>query len=151
MRCIHQKATLFFYSARVHWRWHLAKSSLFFFITGVRCGFCAGLWDFCPNSLLRRLDTVLERIAVPFKRKIAWIFLQKLFGERITICHIEQSSFGHCLLWITRPFPVTKRAIRIWWQQCPFLCILLHVNNYLCPLNLCQRRFCAHCMDVEMT
>ena len=29
----------FFQSARVQWRWRLVKSSLFFFISGVRCGF----------------------------------------------------------------------------------------------------------------
>ena len=45
----------FLHSARVQGRWRLAKSSLFFFITGVRCGFRAGLWDFSYNSLLRRL------------------------------------------------------------------------------------------------
>ena len=36
-------------------------------ITSVRCGFHAGLWDFSSNSLPRRLEIVLERIAVPFK------------------------------------------------------------------------------------
>ena len=29
----------------------------------VKCGFRAGLWDFSPNSLPRRLEAVLELIA----------------------------------------------------------------------------------------
>ena len=33
-------------SARVQWRCRLAKSSLFFFNTGVRCGFRTDLWYF---------------------------------------------------------------------------------------------------------
>ena len=45
-------------------------------------------------SLLRRLETVLERIAVLFKHKIARHFLLELFDDRITICLIEQSSLG---------------------------------------------------------
>ena len=44
------------------------------------------------NSLLKHLETVLELIDVPFKHKIANIFLQELFNKRITICLIEQSS-----------------------------------------------------------
>ena len=56
----------------------------------VSCFFRTGLWDFSPNSLLRRLKTVLEFIAVPFKHKIAWISLQELFGEqpslRVVFC-----------------------------------------------------------------
>ena len=39
--------------------------SLFFH----HCGFRAGLCDFSPNSLLRRLETVLELIAVPLSAK----------------------------------------------------------------------------------
>ena len=66
----------------------------FFLITGVMCGFRAGLWEFSPNYLLRRLDTVLEVTAVFFKRKIARIILQELFGEHITICLIERASLG---------------------------------------------------------
>ena len=42
----------FFHSARVEWRWRLAKPFSFFFISGVRCGFHDGLWDFSPSSLL---------------------------------------------------------------------------------------------------
>ena len=48
--------------------------------TGFRCGFRTGLWDLSPNSLLRRVETVLHLIAVPFKRKIAQMFMQDLFG-----------------------------------------------------------------------
>ena len=63
--------------------------SIFFFsfINGVRCGVLAGMWEFSLHSLL-------EVIAVPFKRKTARIFLQGLFGERLTICLIERSSMG---------------------------------------------------------
>ena len=50
--------------------------------------------DFSPNSLLRRLETVLGLTAVPFKRKIARVFFQELFGERSIICLIERSSLG---------------------------------------------------------
>ena len=64
----------FFYSARIQWRWHLAKFSLFFFIIGIRGGFRASRWDFSPNYFLRRLETMLKLIAVHFKRKIARIF-----------------------------------------------------------------------------
>ena len=52
--------------------------------------FSSSLCDFIPG--LRRLETVLEIIAVHFKRKITRIFLQELFGVRITICLIERSS-----------------------------------------------------------
>ena len=38
--------------------------------SGGRCGFCAGLWDFSQNSLLKHIKTVLELIAVPLKHKI---------------------------------------------------------------------------------
>ena len=41
--------------------------------------------DFSSNSLLRHFETVLELFAVRFKRKIARMFLQELFGEPITI------------------------------------------------------------------
>ena len=44
--CISQKTTLSSTQG---------ETSLFFFITGVWCGFCAGLWDSSPNSLLRHL------------------------------------------------------------------------------------------------
>ena len=66
-----------------------------FFINGVRCGVLAGMWEFSLHSLLIRLETVLEVIAVPFKRKTARIFLQGLFGERLTICLIERSSLAY--------------------------------------------------------
>ena len=66
----------FFHSAKFQWRWRLAKSSLFFFITR------AGLWNFSPNSLLRRLETVLKLIAVPFKRKIALMSHWAVFPGR---------------------------------------------------------------------
>ena len=36
-----------------------AKSSLVFFITGVRCDFHASLWDLSQNSLLKCLEIVL--------------------------------------------------------------------------------------------
>ena len=71
------KKNLCIHSARVQWWWCLAKSSLFFFINGVRCGFCTGLLEFGSNSLLRHLKTVVERIAVLFTCKIAQIFLQE--------------------------------------------------------------------------
>ena len=61
-------------------------------VSGVALLSC--LWDFSPTSLLRRLEIVLERIAVPFKRKIARMFLFELFGEHITICLTERSSMG---------------------------------------------------------
>ena len=48
------------------------KVSLFLFFTGVMCGLRAGLWDFSPMSLLRRLETV------SFKHNIAQIFLQEI-------------------------------------------------------------------------
>ena len=63
----------------------------------------AGLWNFSPNSLLRRLETVLEPIAVPFKRKISRIILRDLFGERITVRLIEWSSLG--VVFRERPEP----------------------------------------------
>ena len=44
--------------------------------------------------VLRRLETVLERIALPFKRKIAQVFLHELFGEHSTFCLIDWSSLG---------------------------------------------------------
>ena len=62
--------------------------------TGVRCGCRAGRWHFSPRSLLRRLETVQELIAVPFKRKPARIYTQGLFGERIRYYLIEWSSLG---------------------------------------------------------
>jgi len=55
--------------------------SLFFFITRVRCGFCAELGDFSPNSLIRRYETVLECTVVPFR-----VFLQQLFCQTFS-CH----------------------------------------------------------------
>ena len=69
------------------WRWRLTKSSLSFFITGVRCGIRTGLWHFSRNSLF---ETVQERIAASFKHKITGTFLHELFGG---------------LSWTTRPFP----------------------------------------------
>ena len=44
------------------------------------------------HYLLKRLEIELGRIVVYFKRKIAWVILQEIFGERITICFIERSS-----------------------------------------------------------
>ena len=71
------------------------KPSLIFFVIGFKCGFRAGLWDFSPKSLLKRLETVLEPIAVPSKHKIKRIFLQELFCERITV---SLSGLSYCSL-----------------------------------------------------
>ena len=56
---IRQKTTLF-HSVIVQWDWRQAKSSLPFFIIGIRYGFSAGLWDLSQNYLLRRIEIVLE-------------------------------------------------------------------------------------------
>ena len=76
----------------IHTNLHFSQSSRFSLITGVRCGFRAGLRDFSPNCMPKRLERVVELIVVPFKRLIARIFLQELFGESITICLIEGTS-----------------------------------------------------------
>ena len=66
---VHSSKTTFFNSAKSPMAMTSGNIQAFFFsffITGVRCLFCAGLWDFSPNSLMRRLETVLELIAVHF-------------------------------------------------------------------------------------
>ena len=71
----------------------------------------AGLWDFSPNFFMRRLETVLETIAVPLKHKIA------LFSCTTSLANalLSHSAVfpGHNLLWTTRLFPVMKRATSI--------------------------------------
>ena len=37
---------------------------------------------------------MLDLIAVPFKRKMASVYLQELFDERINSCLIKRSSLG---------------------------------------------------------
>ena len=131
----------------------MTKSSLFFFITGVRCGSHATLWNFSPNSLLRRLETVLELIAVPFKRKIAQLFLQELTGERITVCLIEQSSLGVIFrepdIFLLRNEPSALNLTTA-------LCTAVLEQHNLAEMSLsvyrspCERLLFAHCMDLEM-
>ena len=72
---------------------------VFFFITGVRCGFRTGMFDFCPRYFRRRLETVLELTAVPFNCIVARILLQELFGEHITISLgivFRETCHQHC-------------------------------------------------------
>ena len=96
--------------------------------------------DFNPSYLLRRLETVLELIAVPFKRKLARVFLQALFGACITVCLTERSSLGVVLrgrpdvfLSGNLPSALNLTTCTAVLEQrnlaaCPFLCILLHVK-----------------------
>ena len=58
---------------------------VFFYITGVRCDFIAGLWDFSPNVLLRL-------IVVRFKFKIEVFLVGALW--RAHDCLAERSSLG---------------------------------------------------------
>ena len=77
----------------------LSKSPVSFPVSLVSdVAFKPALRDFSPNTLLRRLETVLAMIAERFKRNIERIVLQKLFIERINICPIERSSLGVVLL-----------------------------------------------------
>ena len=75
-----------FHSAKVQWRWRLTKSSLLFSITGVRCGFRANSVQILYRDVSKQCWNLL--------RKIARIFLQELFGQRITFCLIERSTLG---------------------------------------------------------
>jgi len=66
----------------------------FFFNTGVSYDFGAGLWDFSQNSLLRRLDTVLELFTVPFKRKLPTIFLMSHLACMWGTCLMSHQSLS---------------------------------------------------------
>ena len=105
------------------------------------------------NSLLERLETVLEPIALPYKRKIARMVL--LF---FTLCFIDRCS----LPCTTRPFLVIKRviALNLTIALCTavlehFLCILIRVKQLFVsfellskttfyPLNGCKDKWPKH-------
>ena len=90
---------------------------------------------------------MLELIAVPFKRKIAWVFLQELFGRRITLCLIEQSSLG--VIFRGRPDLFLSRNVPSELNITIVLCIAVldHRNLAAMPLSVypypCKVIICA--------
>ena len=105
-----------------------------------------------PNCSPRGLETVLERIAVPLKRKFAQVFLQELFDERIYFCLVERSSLGVVFPW-PRHFLVMNLMITL----CTAIVeqhnrAAMSLTAYsVCALRTSQRQFeCVHCMDLEI-
>ena len=70
----------------------LAKSRCFFFIVLVKRRFLADLHHFSPNSKHNLRWIVLVLTAVPVSINLAWTFLEKLVGERVTTWCIRRSS-----------------------------------------------------------
>ena len=163
--CIHQKTTLsstqrepICYDA-----WQSPVS--FFFITSVRCRFLAGLLNFTTNYLPIRLKTILELIDVHFKLKIAWMFVQDLFGERITVCFTERyflvvvfrgrpDEFQYWIVPSTLNLTIALCTAVLEQNNSAATSLSLHpfpCKVTMCVLWTCQRWSFAHCMGVEMS
>ena len=82
-----------------------------------------------PNSLLRRLETVLALIAESFKRKIGRSF----FGDRITICFTE----WFCLDVVPSALNLTTAMCTAVWEQRHSAAMTLSVYPSPCKVTRC--------------
>ena len=103
----------------------------------------------------RRLATVLERTALPFKRNVAQLFFYSSSLESTLVSVSLSGPPWAWSSWTTRPFPIRKCAIRIEFDdgnvhlylratQCSSSvpsCDFSPCKVYLSPSNLCQKTY----------